>query len=205
MRRKHLIFDFSQFSAAVLIELVWAILNQMANNPYFTTPSPTLADIKSALQDLIDKDSLAHDGGRQATNAMKISRGKLQVLLYKLTLYIENIADGNETILLSSGVPMWRSPSPAQRPDFILKRSAEPGEITARGKAIPKSRAYSFQIFVGENLPDDEKKWVWMGMATQVRFTFRNLSKGSTVWVRYCGVTKDGMTPWCDPKSIDVL
>ena len=70
--------------------------------------------------------------------------------------------------------------------------------------AYPKAKAYVWELFVGTTPPEDDNLWKFVKATTQRKTQLSNLIKGSTVWFRYCAVTKEGMMVWSDPIEIVV-
>jgi len=204
MTRKRVIINFAHLSVELLIELAWFIISKMTGNVYFTTPDPTLASITALVKDLETKNTLAQEGGRQAHSDMLDARDALLAALRSLGLYVEKIADGNETILISSGFPLTKDHLPKRRDNFWAKRGPNAGDILVGCVAYPKAKAYVWQRFVGTNPPTDDNLWVWSGVSTQTKMGLTNLDSGSRVWLRYCAVTKNGMMEWSNPIDIIV-
>ena len=203
-RIKRLLWSFRRYSVEVLIELVRFVIESMTGNAHFTTPDPTLAELKNLTDDLETKFLLAQTGDHVAHSDMLEARTKLEKQLKSEVLYVEKIAGGNETVLRSSGFPLTGDPNPTQRIDFWAVRGPNSGEILTGRTAYPRARAYVLQYFVGDNLPADPKLWIWAMVSTKTRIRVTGLEKGTTVWFRSCAVTPDGMMPWGDPKAVVV-
>lgn len=203
-RVKRILWSFRRYSVEVLIELVRFVIDSMTNNSHFTTPDPTLAELKNQTDDLEAKFLLAQTGDHVAHLDMLAAREKLEKSLKSEVLYVEKIAEGNESILHSSGFPLTGDPNPPQRIDFWVVRGPDTGEILTGRTAYPRARAYVLQYFVGDNPPADPKLWIWAMVSTKTRIRVTGLAKGSIVWFRSCAVTPDGMMPWGDAKPVVV-
>ena len=204
MKAKKILLNFARYNVEVLIELVRFVIESMTGNSHFTTPDPTLAAIKNLNDDLETKFLEAQTGYHVAHLEMVTARAKLEKALRSEVLYVEKIAAGNETILLSSGFPLTKDPRPPLRPDFWVKRGPNSGDVLTGRIAYPRARSYVLQYFVGENPPSDPNLWILAGVSTRTRMGVTGLTKGSTVWFRSCAVTPDGMMPWGDPKPVVV-
>jgi hypothetical protein len=203
-RLKRLLWNFRRYSVEVLIELARFIIESMTNNAHFTTPDPTLAELKNLTDDLEVKFLKAQTGEHVAHLDMMKARTKLESALRSEVLYVEKIAAGDESILHSSGFPLTGDQNPPQRLYFWVVRGPNSGDILTGRIAYPRARAYVLQYFVGNNPPADPKLWIWAMVSTKTRIGVTGLEKGTTVWFRSCAVTPDGMTPWTDPKPVVV-
>jgi hypothetical protein len=177
----------------------------MTGNADFATPDPTLAEVKTKLEDLETKNTAAMDGGRTPHAQMMNSKQMLLEALRSLGLYVEKVANGDLAIMLSSGFPVSSVPSAADRPDFWAAYGTNSGEILIGCKAFPKSRSYVWQRYLGDAPPTDDNQWIWCGVSTKARFGLTGLQRGKVVWLRYCAVTADGMQSWSNTISIMVV
>ena len=205
MPNRRVIINYSQFSVAELIALTWFILSKMTGNSNFTTPDPTLVEVKETVEKLETKNTAAMDGGRTAHAEMIEAKEKLLETLRSLGLYVEKTSKRNLAIMLSSGFPISSVPNPRNLPDFWAAYGPNSGEILFGCKSFPKAKAYVWQMFVGVNPPTVENQWVWASVTTQVRSKLAQLERGKVVWLRHCAVTKNGMQAWSEPISIMVV
>jgi hypothetical protein len=204
MYTRRIIISFKRFKAEVLIELALFILAKMTGNPYFTTPDPPLNVLSDVIEDFKAKFTLALEGGKSARANMKDARVMLNGTLHSLGLYVMKVADGNETIMVSSGFPMSKIPDPAHHVDFWVIREPNPGAIRFGCVAYPKARSYVWLRFTGANPPDDKKLWTLAGVSTQAKMGLSDLDSGSREWLCYCAVTPAGMMAWSKAISIIV-
>ncbi len=204
MKKRKLIINFTRYSVEVFIEMVRFIIIKMTGNTNFTTPDPKLVDLEALTDDLDEKCALAKSGDRQAHIDMIASRNRLEAALHNEALYVERIGQDDEAILVSSGFPLTKDPSPAKRKSFWLMRGPNASDVLAGCSAYPKARAYVWQRYVGANPPADANLWIWTGVSTQAKMGLTDLDPASRVWLRYCAVTKNGMMEWSNPIDIIV-
>jgi hypothetical protein len=204
MRKVRVLMDFTKISVALLIEFARHVVSHMTGNPLFATPDVPLVDIDAKTTILEQKFIAARGGGIEHTAEMRDARTELLNVLFVLALYVDKIAKGNESVIISSGFNGTKERNPSDRKDLRLDSTGFPGEIMARCKAIPKSRAYCWQFCISDTLPAEEA-WVWAGVSTQTKMCITNLEVGRKVWIRCCGVTRYGMTPWSEPVGILVV
>ena len=205
-RKRRPIWSFVMFTILLFIDIVRTVILKMTDNDNFETPQPTLASLKLLVDDLAEKEIAARTGGAFERKAMRDARKKLEKEMLKLGLYIYTITDGDETKMLSSAFPLTAEEAlPTLHREFWLEHGANPGEVLAFCKAITKARAYIWMYYVGEDEPELEKDWLLGGGTTKARITLNGYAEKSKVWVRVCGITKDGMTPWLEALHITVV
>jgi hypothetical protein len=202
MKRKRTIFDYSDMSVPVLIEFLRAVVQAMTDNPNFTTPNPALSELTAAVDDLEKQYLLWSNGDGMAHQPMLDAQKNVLDLLRTLSLYVELTTGDDEAKKKSSGLMLTKDPIPVNKVDFSLKQGTELGDILAKCKVTQKAKSYAFQFYAGENPPAD--KWLWKlgGISTSAKCKFSTELSSGKVWVRYCSVTKDGMSAWSESIHI---
>ncbi len=110
MIKKRVKINFVRIPTEMIIELARYIISKMTGNMYFLIPDPPLAELIALVDDLEVKNTLALEGRRQARAEKKDARVLLNEILHRLGLYVSKIANGNETIMISSGFPVSKDP-----------------------------------------------------------------------------------------------
>lgn len=203
MRNRNILSNFMRFTILFLIETMRYVILCMTDNPNFPTPDPALDDFEDLVDDLETKHTLSLSGDRQAHENMVAAHTLVLENATLLALYVKKIAKGNLVILTSSGFPLTKIPGTPQRKGFRVKQGENSGEVLIVCSAYPKAKAYVWEIYVGANPPIDESLWKFVKATTQTKTGIGNLTKASTVWFRYCAVTKEGMMKWS--QAIDFV
>lgn len=137
-------------TAAEKVEFAHTIVIAMTGNANFTTPNPTLAVVSAAANNLDTAISGAADGWKSKTLAKTTKEQALDDLLTQLGAYVENIANGDETIIRSAGMDARASKSAPQVPDTPINVSAttstEEGEILLKWKSVKNARVYVIEV-----------------------------------------------------------
>ena len=201
MKRK-ILTNFTRYAVLVLIEIVRFVILKMTDNAYFPIPDPTLDYILDLVNDLETKNTTAKSGAKQAREEMVAARLLMNDAMFSLALYIEKIAKGNELILVSSGFPLAKIRRAAIRESFWAKRGLNSGDVLIGCVSYPKAKAYVWELFAGTTPPEDDNLWKFVKATVQRKTKISNLIKGSTVWFRYCAVTKEGMMAWSNAIEI---
>jgi len=197
------LIDFSAYYVAALIIKARNIVTKMTGNPDFPTPDPALADITTLIDELEKLVILAADGSHSAHDSMIAKRKELELILRSLGLYVDKIAQGDILIIDRSGFEINKDTSRGNKADFWIDRGGFPGEIECGCARIKRSHSYVWQYYVSETAPTDATVWVLAGVSTQIKMTITDLDSGKKVWIRYCGVLPEGMTPWS--KALDII
>ena len=199
MRMKRILLSFWRLVAPALIVFGRSVHTKMYNNPYFVTPNPTLASLKTALDDTETKAAIAKDGSKQDKSDLKESKKKSVNILRQLAWYVEGIADGNENILISSGFELSKEPIPSQRDDFWIIAGVGSGEMTIGCVAFPRAGAYIWQVSATSTVPAADKDWLFAGASTQRKTKLKGYTPDTKLWFRVRPVTPDGLMEGSDP------
>lgn len=193
----------SQQSVPAKIENARHYVTVMTGNPNFTTPSPTLASITTAVNNLETAYNNALGGGKVLTSLMHDKETILDNLVTQLSHYVEGIANGSETIILSAGMNVKAPTGPRGIIGFLIKKGDQVGEL----KLSTKSQAHHAYIWqmVADPLPDETEgidpthTWEQIGVTVKASFVKDELEVGEKYWFRVATVGKDGQNSWSDP------
>ena len=206
--KKLVSLKLSKQTVPVKIENTRHYVTAMTGNPNFTTPSPSLASITTAVNALETAYNNALGGGKVLTALMHDKELILDTLLTQLSHYVEAIANGSETIILSAGMEMRTTSIRAARA-FSITTGNLPGEIKLVTK-YKNSNAYIWQL-IADPLPDDAivvdptHIWTQAGVSTKATFNVADLTIGKKYWFRFAYVNKSGQDAWSDPLSKMVI
>ena len=196
MRRVKVIINYAVLSVLQLIELARNTAAKMlANAAVFVTPDVLYAAILTAATTLETKYNAAQGGGKQQTAEMYQAQKALLELLRQQALYVERIANGNESIILSSGFETSRQPVYTAQPDFEASNGEHSGEVLLKHKAVQGAKSWVWQYST------DGIEWTHSGISTQTSYLVTGLTPVSKYWFRSAYVTIDGQSEWSNPVS----
>jgi hypothetical protein len=183
-----------------LISYAQGIVNRMTGNPSFPSPTPTLAAISAAINELQATETAALARTKGAAAARNEKRTVLVGALQQVRAYIQLVADADPTkaaaIIESAGVAVRKTPTHSAR-----AFAAKPGPVSGTAKVVaaaPARRAsYEWQYSA-----DGGKTWVTAPATLQAKTTVTGLVPGSTVQFKYRAVTKTGEGDWSQPLSL---
>lgn len=188
MRTQRISVGFSKFSDANLLTKAQLILSKMTGNAYLDKPEPTLPVLEAALTAY----------STALTNALKLgidnvaeknkARKALEAVLVALGLWVSFAANGNITIMLSSGFDVTKEPEPVHLPypgNVTLSNGLTSGTLESKVKRLYGSTGFIHQL--SSTLPDENT--VWTSVSTsRSRYMHSSLKPGQQYWARV-GVT----------------
>lgn len=200
MREFKVLLDFVQFVVAIKLVFFTNILAKLTANPLFTSPDVPLSEVKIAL-DLFEAAIIAAaDGGKTAKSALRDAEKKVTVMFKNLAHYVDRIANGNETIILSSGFNMSKQPVFSGKDVLTVSDGVHSGTAVLDASTFPRAASYVWKIAKGV-LPDHENGFELIAVTTQSTFTIEGLIPATYCYFIVSAVTPDGMTDFCAPVT----
>jgi len=161
------------------------IIESLTNNVHFTTPTPTLAEVRTALQQFTVALAKAKERAKLDVVIKNERREQLLNLLKTLALYVQLEGENNETALASSGFTLHKTPQPVgilAKPKNFTVSAIHPGAIKASISTVYGAKAYLYEYRIkGET--------TWQGINdTRTTMLFSNLTKGAEYEFRVVGI-----------------
>src|SRR5690606_27317378 len=204
MRRK-IKLDISGLNAAKLIEKAGTVVTRMTDNANFPSPTPSLAELTAAYEALAAAAVIAGRGDREAISARKEQELIVANMLRNIAAYIVLMADGNGTILLSSGFEIQSLPEPQpelSRPiNFKAVRGAHEGEVDLGWKSVKGAMTYVVGMTT-DDPKDPTAKWTNEALTTKVKVKFENMGIGNFLTFRVKAVGRNNESPWSDISMV---
>jgi hypothetical protein len=197
---KRLNLGFRRYTDAALLVEAQAILAALTGNAFFPTPTPTLPALESAIEAYMTALSAAQEGGKTDVATKNARKLELVDLLIQLGNYVMLTANGDEVMLVSSGIPVTkdRQPLPPLGTPEILKieNGINSGELLMTIAALPGARTYVYQYALDPLT--DESSWV-SNNSTLVKFSFSNLEAGKKYWFRVVAYGRNEQVVYSNP------
>lgn len=144
--------DFKNLDSAQLIQFGEEIVKKMEeHDTIFVTPIPSLTAISAAIVDFRKSVANAAFNDRQAISIRKESRAELEYLINELAKYVDTMARGNATIILSAGFVPSKEATYAIDPNpKAMNLRVEPvglgtTRVIAKVEPWKKARYYQFE------------------------------------------------------------
>lgn len=189
-------------SVPALIAYIRSVVTRMTANPSFPNPTPPLATVTQAVDDLQTAENAAQARTKGAATTRNDKRAALLLLMHDLRSYIQVTAnasaDNGAAIIESAGVAVRKTP--VRRPRAF---TAKPGAVSGTAKVVAVSAgqraSYEWQYSI-----DGGKTWVMAPVTLQAKTTIAGLLPGATVLFKSRAVTKTGEGDWSQLASLVV-
>jgi hypothetical protein len=193
--KKFVSLRLSQKSVLAKIELGKTNVAKMTGNIYFPAPYPTLATLQNVVTICENASSLAMNGSKQQKAELDEAEAILDATLTQLGNYVDSIADGNETIILSAGFDTQSERVPAEVPDAPFLRSVAnnniPLSLRVKWDAVKFAKTYVVEMNDDESLPI--ANWKQVAIQTQTVVFIDNLVSGKIYAFRIKAVGVKGI------------
>ena len=198
MRKSKVTVDFIKYSPINKANHYHTVIDHMSNNPLFPTPDATLIDAQK-VADALDKAILAAaDGSHLAISAMNDAVAAADAVFRILAAYVERIALGDETSILSSGFHFSKQPVFANKETLVARDGSHSGSVLLDTIRVDRGVTYVWQMYKGK-LPDNDSDWVQIAITTQTSFEINNLDIATKYYFRVAAVTPDGLQDFSAP------
>ena len=172
------------------------IVNAMTGNANFPTPSPALADVQTAIDNLRTAYQAALDKSFSAKAVQRTRNQELTLLLRPLRDYVNEVANGDEDIVLSSGFEASKLPEPIGKLPQVVLRSViggnGDGTISLRWTAIYGAKNYILEMST------DGVSFKPVAYPTKASHTEKNLTIGAFYFFRVAANGAAGIGPFSD-------
>lgn len=203
---KYVKMGFYGISIPMFIQLCRYILGKMTGNANFTTPNPTLANIKAAVDALELSYESASKGGVLLTADMYVKYHAALDLMKQLAAYVQNASGGDGTKISSSGFGIRNTnhtPVELIAPTNLqAKNNALPGSIDLSWKKVTGNKMYVVQM---TSVADAQSGWATVGMVTKTKFTAVGLAAGHKFWFRVAAQNSVGQSAFSDVVQLMAL
>lgn len=165
-------------NAIELLELARLRGERMSGNPRFPNPMPSVAEYKTACDELEESILETINGGNRLAFARKHARmAVLNEMMKAWSGYVAAIAQGDTAAILSSGFEERRAShriTSLERPQKVQARSGQrPRSIVLRWSPVRGARMY--QVFICSGNPADESAWQQLALTSASRYEATDL------------------------------
>lgn len=198
MKRLKVVLDFIKLAIAEKITFYRSVISSMTGNDTFPTPDTPLTEAKAVVDALENSSIAAKDGSRTAISIMHDNEAKADDVFRTLAAYVDRMAAGDETKIISSGFHISKQPVPIQKALLTVDDGLNSGSVKLVAKAVDKAGAYIWQL-AKDTLPETDSQWILSGTTTRCNYELSNLTVASKYYFRVAAVTPDGTTDFCAP------
>ena len=204
MKKIKVLIDFTRRPIPQKIVFYRNVIEKLTDNPAFPNPDVTLSDAKAAVDALEVAYVGARDGGHTAISNMHDHEVATDRLFSLLAAYVDRLAAGDETTILSSVFDETKQPTPREKPTLAASDGPVSGSIKLTAKAVYNAGAYIWQS-AKDTLPITEGEWVTIGHSTQANYELTGLTVMSKYYFRVAVIAPEGTTDFSAPIEKIVL
>ena len=210
-----LIISLEHLSESDFLVKAETIIISMTSNSHYPEPwppqAPTLAELTLALN-TYKNDYHASINRDTLKIAQRISsRQTLTELLKRLSTYLEFIAQGNASILATTGYDLRKDSVHntgnqilAAPSDFRVSHGIKKGTLNIHVALLADAGSYEVQITKGD--PNVEANWQHATSSlTSSQILLEGLVPTQIYWLRIRGIGRNGSGAWAEPISIIVI
>jgi hypothetical protein len=208
MGTSKVIHDFSvgRYTDLELSNKTSHVVEEMTDNPHFTTPSPPLADISEVNGAYIQSLNKVEGGSKEDTVIKNNYRKMVETLLKREADYVQTTSEGDEAIILSSGFDVNKKPAMVGPLDKATGLQITPGSnkgsIMANCNVLSNADFYEFEYTEAPIAPN----CIWIvKTSTKHKILIEGLTSGKQYVFRVAGAGSDPSRNWSDEISSFVL
>lgn len=186
---KHAILPNARLSDKAMLALSITVLEALTNNPFFVSPAPSLVTLQAAQNIYITSLAKAASGSSQEKAQKKADKKALLKLLRQLVAYVNQIANGNLTMLHSCGfsISKDRKPIILGTPVAKVVHGNQAGELILSTAALKGAMCYQYQYAT------DPSAEHWHRITTtRARCKITNLVPGQVYSLRIVAIGTNG-------------
>lgn len=198
MKKPKVTLDFIKLSPVNKASHYHTVIDHMSNNSLYPSPDASMIDAQTVVVALDKAILAAVDGGHIAISALNDAVASADAVFRILAAYVERIALGDETSILSSGFHFSKQPAPRNKETLVAKDGSHSGSVQLDTLRIDRGVTYVWQMCKGK-LPDNDNGWVQIGITTQTSFEISNLDIATIYYFRVAAVTPDGIQDFSAP------
>lgn len=146
---KKVLLNFIQFPVTEKVSFYRNSVAKTTANALFPTPDISFAELTAALDQFEAAIVAARDGSHIAISALHDCELATDKKFRILAHYVDKIADGDETTILSAGFQASKDPATRNKMPLSAYDGSHSGSVIMDIKAIEKAGAYIIQIAEG--------------------------------------------------------
>jgi hypothetical protein len=198
------LLDFILFPVNDKIEFYRYIALQLANTILFPTLDIPISTINAIIDDFEAAVLAASDGSQSAKAVMRDKEKIADNLFRKLALFVDKVADGDETIIIKSGFHASKQPTPFQKASIALNHGAHSGSINVVMRAVLGAVAYRVKYRL-KTLLGPVGEWIEVDITTVAHCLIEDLIPGSKYEVIFASISSPGTSDYSEPVTIIVI
>jgi hypothetical protein len=190
-------------SVTELIALANNICTKMAAAAAtFSSPVIPIAQVTTAIDNLVDAVASATDKGRTAVQLRNTAAKVLKELLKQQAAYVESIAAGDGDIIMvlagmdlkRVGPRMYENVYPPQ--NLVISYTKNSAELKLKWSTVSNAKNYSVQV---STTPLSDDSWKEIRSCTKANCILSGLERGASLWFRVNAKAAAGVSTFSEP------
>lgn len=171
-----------------------------ANFPNPPVPLAAFGTLIATAQTKLTASNTAWQVSMQATTDKDNAIGDMATAANQLAAYVDLMANGDESKILSAGLSVRASRQPQSVPDPVQNLSVTAGDNSGELDAQwdPPGNAKSYEVQTSAD-PFSDATWKTTETVTNSKAALMGLTSGAKIWVRVRGINSAGKGAWSDP------
>lgn len=173
----------------------------MTNNPNYTTPSPSVADVAAAITEFQTRLNTMEGLKlqlKEATNQKNTARADLENLIKVRATYVQLTSNGNTALILNGGFQVRATPTPVgvlpPPADLSVELNGTAGVMFLKWSPVAGSRGYNIQCSPANTM---ERTWTPLETTTTARYKCDGMTLGQTYAFRIAAIGgSTGQSDW---------
>jgi len=176
--------NFEGLAEATLLQTTRAAIIKMTANANFPNVVPTAANMVIAADNFEAAMANASTGNRDAIASKNVQKKALQGLMRSWGLYVNLLSDGNIGMLISSGLPLTKEPTPSVLglpENLAINQAINPGSVEVSFRSVQNAISYRYEWALNPITANT----VWQGTGSSLRkMVISGLEQGINYWFR---------------------
>ena len=175
----------------------------LTGNANFPSPPVTLAAFGTLIataQTKLTASDTAWQVSMQATTDKDNAIGDMAAAANQLAAYVDLMANGDESKILSAGLSVRAARQPQSVPDQVQNLAVTAGDNSGELDVQwdPPGNAKSYEVQTSAD-PFSDATWKTAEMVTNSKVALLGLTSGAKIWMRVRGINSAGKGAWSDP------
>ncbi len=182
------------------IEMGRSVKSAMTGNANFATPSPTLAELGTATDNLETAKNEAELGSHEAVQEMYAKEFEFDAVMTNMGKYVETTAKNNPAVILSAGMQIRNTPKGTKVPGQVVAVVATPVVNSQKVKLKWGAVEFALMYFIYQSRTI-EGQYDLVGQSTGTKHTVEGLVAGTTYYYKIEARNGKGTGPQSNPTS----
>ena len=195
------VLGFSRLTVLQIVARTREIADATEGNSNYTTPNPTLIQIRDSATLLESKYNLSRKKGPAATNAMKLQLKAHRLLMVKFLAYIQVASGGDATKIESASLTVKGGSTPGKLLGRVYglkgKTSDMIGQLILSWNKLVGADRYAIQSGTDDVTFKDTED-----TPSKTTVTITNLPPGDTAYYRIAGINTPGRGAYSTPVKV---